>query len=353
MRAAANTQSFHASRTFVSTRSFASSLIREPLRELALRLRPRGARALAALAHRLAPEVPAGEGPRAELHPGLRFAPPGHFYSPIPDLTDVERWWPKLFDVSRRELLGIDLREESQLELFQRFEPFYAVQPFGDDPAPGRRYYFQNPFFAYADALTYHFVLRHFRPRRLIEIGSGYSTCVALDTNDLFLGNSLDITCIEPYPNVLRSLMKPGDAQAVRLLPTPVQEVSLEHFRELEANDVLFVDSTHVSKMGSDVNRIVFEILPRLTRGVLIHFHDIFYPFEYPLDWLREGRAWNEAYLLRSFLMYNAAFEVVAFPTYLVAHHPQLFASSFPLFLKNTGGSLWMRKSAPRTDDAS
>ena len=103
-----------------------------------------------------------------------------------------------------------------------------------------------------------------------------------------------------------------------------------------------------MSKFGSDVNRIVLEILPLLRPGVLVHFHDIFYPFEYPIEWLREGRAWNEAYLLRAFLSFNPSFEVVAFPTFLVPRHLAFFEERFPLFLKNTGGSLWIRRSATR-----
>src|SRR5690606_22964232 len=114
-------------------------------------------------------------------------------------------------------------------------------------------------------------------------------------------------------------------------------------FDRLEADDILFIDSTHVAKTGSDVNYILFEILPRLKSGVLIHFHDVFYPFEYPRDWVFAGRNWNEDYLLRAFLMYNPAFEIILFSHYLHKHHPDAFAA-IPLCYNNRGGNLWIVK---------
>jgi len=112
----------------------------------------------------------------------------------------------------------------------------------------------------------------------------------------------------------------------------------------LGENDLLVIDSTHVLKTGSDVDRIFAEILPRLKQGVLIHFHDIFYPFEYPIDWVRQGRAWNEIYALRTFLQYNTTFRIVFFNTCLELLIPEYFAEKMPLCLKNTGGSIWLRK---------
>jgi hypothetical protein len=107
---------------------------------------------------------------------------------------------------------------------------------------------------------------------------------------------------------------------------------------------VLFVDSSHVAKVGSDVNRIVIEILPALARGVWVHFHDVFYPFEYPREWVEAGRAWNEGYLLRAFLQYNRAFSVQLFPTFLARFHPDRFAGGMSPCLRNPGGALWLRK---------
>ena len=93
-------------------------------------------------------------------------------------------------------------------------------------------------------------------------------------------------------------------------------------FRELHAGDVLFVDSTHVAKVGSDVNHIFFEILPILQPGVVVHFHDIMYPFEYEPKWIYTGVAWNEAYMLRAFLMFNPTFKILLFNSFLAHLHP-------------------------------
>jgi hypothetical protein len=113
---------------------------------------------------------------------------------------------------------------------------------------------------------------------------------------------------------------------------------------ELEENDVLFIDSTHAAKFNSDVNYVFHKILPILSKGVYIHFHDIFYPFEYPKEWLLEGRAWNEQYILRAFLEYNINFKIVLFNTYLETMYYEQLKDRFPLIYKNTGGSIWIKK---------
>lgn len=120
--------------------------------------------------------------------------------------------------------------------------------------------------------------------------------------------------------------------------------MEIELFESLQANDILFIDSTHVCKTYSDVNRIFFEILPHLSSGVHIHFHDIFYPFEYPRKWVYEGRAWNEAYLLRAFLQYNSAFQVVLMNTYMEHFFDTFFDQNMPLCMKAKGGSIWIQK---------
>ena len=123
-----------------------------------------------------------------------------------------------------------------------------------------------------------------------------------------------------------------------------VQEVPLSVFDQLEAQDILFIDSSHVSKIGSDVTFIMLRILPRLKRGVLVHFHDVFYPFSYPVRWIREGRAWNESLFLRAFLVGNSQFQLVAFNSYAGYSFPELFRDRLPAFLNNTGASIWIRK---------
>lgn len=210
---------------------------------------------------------------------------------------------------------------------------------------PGRRYFFENPAYSYSDAICLYGMIRHVRPRRIIEVGSGYSSCVTLDTNELFFDNRIACTFIEPFPDLLRSLMKPDDVDRVEIIASRLQDVDVARFRELSANDILFIDSTHVSKLGSDVNYIFGEILPTLSRGVYVHFHDIFYPFEYPEAWLNQGRAWTEAYVLRAFLAFNSAYEIALYNTFLEHFHRSQFAQYMPLCLENEGGSIWLRRS--------
>jgi hypothetical protein len=187
-------------------------------------------------------------------------------------------------------------------------------------------------------------MLRWLRPRRLIEIGSGFTSALTLDTNQRFLDNRLACTFIEPYPELLRTLLQEGDEQRVTIIPTRLQDVELPVFDTLEAGDVLFIDSTHVAKVNSDVNRLFFEILPRLAPGTFVHIHDVFAGFEYPLDWLREGRAWNEQYVLRAFLQFNDRFRIRLFGNYIITRHAEWFREHMPLCLKNPGGAFWMEK---------
>jgi hypothetical protein len=278
------------------------------------------------------------------LRKGARFAPPGHFYSPIPSLEELERDAPVVFAPPPRSLPGVDLREEDQMALLRSFVPFYQEMPFKAERTPGLRYYFENPAYSYSDAIMLHCMIRHLRPARIIEIGSGYSSCVTLDTNERFLGGRMATTFIEPYPELLLSLTTSVDHSRMRVLRSRLQDVDLAEFSSLEAGDILFVDSTHVSKVHSDVNRIVFDILPALKTGVHVHVHDIFYPFEYPRSWFEEGRAWNEAYLLRAFLQFNSAFRVVLMNTFMEHFHGTWFEAHMPLCLKNPDGSLWIER---------
>jgi hypothetical protein len=124
-----------------------------------------------------------------------------------------------------------------------------------------------------------------------------------------------------------------------------LQEVDATVFKDLSEDDFLFVDSSHVSKTGSDVNRLFFDILPNLRRGVVVHFHDIFHPFEYPEEWVfDQKRSWNELYMLRSFLSFNESFEIVMFNTFMEHFHEGWFRKNMPRCLENRGGSIWIKK---------
>lgn len=280
---------------------------------------------------------------RRELDRYRTWLPPGHALSPIPSLAEVKDREKVIYAVPR-EMPGIDLNEAGQLRLFDELRPFYSEQPFPEQQTAGRRYWFQNPAYSYSDALLLYCLMRYLRPQRIIEVGAGYSSAAILDTNELFFANAIQCTFIEPQPELLQSLLLQHDFERIQLKQQKLQEVDLDLFATLAANDILFIDSSHVAKIDSDVNHIFFRLLPLLASGVFIHFHDIFYPFEYPLDWVYEGRAWNETYLLRAFLQYNERFQIQLCNTFIDWFHKEKYFHDMPLVQKNTGGSIWIKK---------
>ncbi len=273
-----------------------------------------------------------------------RFAAPGHFYSPIPSLKSVLADSQRLFDKAPRTLPGIPLHDDAQLRLLETFAALQADIPFGPERRPGLRYWFDNVPYTYSDGVILYSMLRHLRPRRVVEVGSGFSSALMLDVGERFLDGKVEHTFIEPYPALLESLITPADAGHVEIVPERVQDVPLSTFARLKGGDILFIDSSHVSKVGSDVNYLLSEVLPSLAAGVYIHIHDIFYPFEYPKSWIQEGRAWNEAYLVRAFLQFNDSFEMVFWNSFLERCYAERMARALPLGAGSMGASLWLRR---------
>ena len=268
---------------------------------------------------------------------------PGHFYSPIVSAADVERHRHRVYGAAgERAFPGLALNLDRQLENLERIAPAAAAQPWSERPQGRLRYGFDNPNFGPGEALLLWAMFSDLAPRRVIEIGAGWSTRAILDVRDLLLDGSLDVTAIEPYAStVIPELMSEPDVQVIQ---TAVQDTGVARFLTLEANDVLFVDSSHVVKFGSDVQFILNEVLPRLAAGVRVHFHDVMYPFEYPLEWVRQGRNWNEAYALRSFLTFNSAYAIDLFAAYLWAVVPDRASSLLPRAVASPGSSLWLRR---------
>jgi len=282
-----------------------------------------------------------------ELKKYKTWYPPGHYYNPLVDPKAVDAYSDTVFDTSKKSVFGIDFREKAQLELLDELLPYYKEVPFPVEQTPGFRYYLGNGIFSYSDGIFLYMLMRHFKPSRIIEVGSGHSSAVMIDTNERFLNDSVNLTFIEPYPERLYSLLKDTDKTKNKIFELPIQQVPFSEFESLKAGDFLFVDSSHVSKTGSDVNYIFFEVLPRIKSGVIIHFHDIFTPMEYPKSWVMKKDVWfgfNEIYILRAFLMYNPEFEVIMFNTFLEEHHEDWFRKNMPLCLENKGGSIWLRK---------
>jgi hypothetical protein len=271
--------------------------------------------------------------------------PAGHFYSPVVDPATIaqNRVWPE-----RPDIRGIDFNDASHVqilsELFPRFMPDYDYPPALPVTPTLASFFANNPHFSMLDAPALFVLLRAWKPRRIIEVGSGFSTLLMADVNRRFLGHEVSIGCIDPYPP---PFLRHGVDGIERQVERRVQELPLEHFADLQAGDLLFIDSSHVAKTDSDVNFLFFDIFPRLAPGVLIHLHDIFLPHDYPPGWvLGENRSWNEQYLLRALLMHSTGFEVLFGCSYAFWRYPGLVIAGLanPDGAGYGGGSFWVRR---------
>lgn len=246
---------------------------------------------------------------------------PNSFFSPVPDT----RCLPEELWVGERVLPGIDLRAAAQVELLGRAAGYAAeVEALSDQHGGPLGYCLENPKFGTIDAHIAYALVREHRPRRIVEGGSGWSTLLllaALEANAAD-GHRGELVACEPYPD--DRLVLAARRGRVRLEARPLQTLPLSLFTALSAGDVVFIDSTHVLKIGSDVQYVILEILPRLPVGVLVHFHDIFLPQEHPKDWvLRRHRFYNEQYVLEAFLSFSNAYEVLWGASYMHLHHPR------------------------------
>jgi hypothetical protein len=190
-------------------------------------------------------------------------------------------------------------------------------------------------------------MVRNFKPRLVIEVGSGFSSLVLGDA--VAKNGRAALICVEPFP---REFLRKGFPGLQTLTEKNVQDIELEFFLQLQSGDILFIDSSHTVKIGGDVNYLFLEVLPRLNPGVIVHVHDIFLPFEYRRDWvLNEFRFWTEQYLLHAFLTFNSAFEVLLANYYLSEYHQEQLKAVFPDLPRWVGGSFWMRRTPARSCD--
>ncbi len=260
---------------------------------------------------------------------------PLSFYSPLPVVSELdEALWQR---PSTAEMAGIDWNEPAQLQVLQAAEQRYRPEletlfrpdadwPFHEDESVG---------FGGIDARVLYVMTRLMRPKRFVEVGAGASsfiTAAALEKNRAD-GHPCEHLSIDPFP---RAEVTQATWPDFRLLAQPVQAVPLDEFTRLEANDMLFIDSTHVSKIGSDVNHEFFEILPRMQPGVRVHLHDIFWPYNYP----KHFSFWNEQYLLRAFLQFNRRFSITWASAFMAYTHGERLSALCPA--EGLPGSFWM-----------
>ncbi len=267
----------------------------------------------------------------------------GHFYSPIVDFGYVrehaDKLWPETPLIN-----GVNFNESGQLvflsECIHKYSCDFDYPEESDIPGS---YYYKNGQFNRWDAIILFSMIRSKKPARIIEIGSGFSSALMADVNKKYFSGSIDIRCIEPYP---RDFLKAGIDGIAQVYEDKVQDVDISVYNQLESGDILFIDSSHVSKTGSDVNHIYFNILPLLARGVYIHVHDIFFPEDYKKEWvIQEGRSWNEQYILQALLMYSCGFEVVFGANFALHAWPDLLQKAQKRSPVG-GGSFWIKKTA-------
>lgn len=272
---------------------------------------------------------------------------PAHYYEPIPDTRELsgELW------KHPSELKGLKINDNEILNLLAGFDSRYR-QEYDEIPVrpaqSASQFYLQNASFKSVDAEILYCMIRDFKPRHIIEIGSGYTTYLAAQSIEVNKTEDsdyqCDLTAIEPYPN---AVLKKGFPGLSTLIEKPVQSVSLSVFDALGKNDILFIDSSHVVRIGSDVVYEYLEILPRLNKGVLVHLHDIFLPLEYPKKWVYENNYfWSEQYLLHAFMLFNNTFEVLWAGSYINAKYPEKLEAAISSYQRNDTmpGSFWIRR---------
>jgi len=260
-----------------------------------------------------------------------------HYYEPLFDFSGLSE------DNPPRNLPGIDFALDRQTVLLSRFKDVELLDRVPSQPGAGNEFWMGNPNFGAGDAEIWFHVVRHFRPRRIVEIGSGHSTRMAKFAIDTIRADDpsyqCDHVCIEPYE------MPWLEEIGVRVIRSKLEDCDHSFMRELGPDDILFIDSSHMIRPGGEVLQIILEILPGLAPGVVVHIHDVFTPRDYPMKWLLEPRFWNEQYLLEAFLSHNSSFEILLALNMLKHERYDALKAACPyLTEQREPGSFYMRR---------
>lgn len=271
---------------------------------------------------------------------------PVHYYSPIPD-TRILRKKPELW---LRELplddLDLNINEQRNLveAIHHHFHEEYMAFPLEGTTDP-TLYHLNNSSFGFVSGQMHYGMIRHFKPKKIIEVGSGYSTIVSLTAlrKNAEEGHQYEFITIDPYPP---SFIKKDIPDIKQLITKKVEDIDVTFFNQLSENDILFIDSSHTVKLGGDVNFLILEVLPRLKKGVIIHIHDIHFPYEYFKSYALENHLfWQEQYLVQAFLAYNKAFKILWCASYMHYKDPKLMTMYFSPYPRNrVPTSLYIQK---------
>jgi predicted O-methyltransferase YrrM len=292
-----------------------------------------------------------GASPKLERNPSQvtqeLYYPPGHFYSPIVDREEANQHISEIEARPTPQMIqGIAIDRAEMVRTWHKLLPLIASSPFKERPSGCFRYAFENPYYSWGDGNVLQAMIRLCLPKRIMEIGSGWSSICMIETINHFLDGSCELTCIEAHPKRLRDLLGSEARQPnLTIWESRVQQVPVEAFDRLETGDILFIDSSHVLRTGSDVCHELVEILPRLSSGVIVHIHDIFWPFEYPRRWaVDENRSWNELYAVRLFLTQNDCWNVIMFNSFMAQMERKLIERTYPDFYKRPAAALWLQR---------
>lgn len=250
---------------------------------------------------------------------------PRHYYVAVPDLNKLRR--TRHLWAHRSELPGVATDLDRQVQCLQEICVPFESEYRGNTPFKEATASHFGLGFGYIEAQALYGVIRHFKPKAIVEVGSGVSTycsLAAIARNEADTDESCEITCVEPHPSAWLKQQK------VNLIPTEVQEVPLQIFEQLSGRDLLFIDSSHTVKTGSDVNFLILEVLPRLKAGVLVHFHDIYLPYDYPRNAMDTIFQWSETSLLHAFLIGNSGVEILFCLSQLHYDRKDALAKIFP-----------------------
>lgn len=273
---------------------------------------------------------------------------PINFYSPIPDIEDLTK--RKIWD-TKSKMIGIDLREDAQIHLLKILGEQYGNEcNWPRLPSQSMtEFYTENNSFGGGCAAITHSIIRHFKPERVVEIGSGMSSLIigkAIKLNGFETNSEYGHTVIDPYPSDF--ILSLNDN--LRFIEKRVEFLDPSPFECLKENDILFIDSGHTVRIGGDVNFLYLEVIPRLAPGVIVHMHDIRLPYEYSERLSKNAsfrHFWTEQYLLQSFLCFNSDFEILLACNFLMVDHKSVFLKSFPnCSLGEHPSSFWIRRKA-------
>jgi predicted O-methyltransferase YrrM len=286
---------------------------------------------------------------------GYNIARCQDYYSPLPTETQIERNELRWNKPSKLNGIDFDL-DELRRNLKDLVEPYWAefaaLPPYRESRMVGF-----GPGYTELDAMLLYMMIRDLKPRRYLEVGGGISTyyCSLAAQENLKQGCKLEILCVEPYP-----LKKLYSIPGIHVVKDEVQNVKLEEFEKLEAGDVLFIDSSHVVRIDGDVPYLFLEVLPTLKPGVVIHVHDISFPFNipYPPEFWVLGTLpaapywptyWNEAMLLQAFLAFNREFKIIQSTPLLRFHDEPFLRQLIPTYRgvdeePNTYSAIWLRR---------